>query len=328
MTYKRNSQDQLATARRKLWLYPILGGLAGVAWHAFSASSVVAEVMLGQAGIGLVTGFAIGSVKYGISQRNAGRSARRSRVHHKIQVELNSSEISMVRSELTALRKGLKDYLASKKVESDKIRSSIIDLNNDVARIKERDPREELEPQLKAIADKFGELAGVRNSVRKISRKMARVEGLAQQVAEVEGRLAAKSKAESTVRRGWANWFSKVKGEVDSMWSEVGQQIQHQVETSMKSQVSQRIKAQLSDNNAKTVNLLKRMAKHQESQFNAFESQIGNMSQTIESLNKQILELEAERAEMLAERESKGNVISRKLAKVIQLVPQQRKKVG
>jgi len=106
-----------------------------------------------------------------------------------IQITENQREIWALREEIRQLEGGLHTYLRDKKNEGQRLRDAILDLNHDVTRLKDTSPVDALKPQLETIASKFGELAGVRQVVSRLSSKVRRVEDLAAQVAGAEARV-------------------------------------------------------------------------------------------------------------------------------------------
>lgn len=220
--------------RHRIWSLPMIGGGMWLAARlGISQDSVdLARASLessAAAGVGLLVSFMANVIQDNARRKMAIVSANADRIR---KLELTHTHVEEVRAELICLKQALTDFIQSKQTDTRKIRNSIVDLNNDIARLKDQDPSNELRPQLEAIARKFGELAGVRQVVKTLSSKVRKVESLAAQVYEVEGRI--KHKDADQVPEGWKNWYSRVQREIEAVHSV----IDSQVTTKVKSEVS------------------------------------------------------------------------------------------
>ncbi len=124
-----------------------------------------------------------------------GKSRKQFIAAEQIQITENQREIWALREEIKKLEGGLHVYLRDKKNEGQRLRDAILDLNHDVTKLKDTSPVDALKPQLESIASKFGELAGVRQVVTRLSSKVRRVEDLAAQVASAEARVREAAEA-------------------------------------------------------------------------------------------------------------------------------------
>lgn len=175
----------------RLWSIPVIS--AGAACAAFAARAgqggtprMVVEAMVA-GGLGFLIAAAWTTV-----ETSKGKARKTSlRAEELLETRQSRRDVEALRTEILALEGGLHCYLDAKKQEGVKLRNAIIDLNNDVARLKDESPVQQLKPQLEAIAEKFGELSSVRQAVGKLSIKMRRVEAIGQQVAEAEARISS-----------------------------------------------------------------------------------------------------------------------------------------
>ena len=172
--------------RNRLWSIPALAGVVALLAFAVRGGegyvrAAVETVVAVGIGFLLTAGW---TIVQDLRANLAYRAKRRS-----IELKLHAEAIETLNHNVSIVTSGLKNYLVSKREEGVKVRTSLIDLDSDVVMLKRRDPAAALRPQLSAIADKFGELAGVRAVVANLSSKMKCVEEIANQVREVEQRV-------------------------------------------------------------------------------------------------------------------------------------------
>lgn len=220
----------ILSPRHRIWSLPILLGGAwfgvrlGVGGDSIEMGRIALESCAGL-GLGLLGSLGMNFAQDTRAQQQAAISENQQRIR---KLELSSAKIEELRAELMVLRTTLNTYIDDKRRETDSIRGAIVDLNNDVSRLKDMDPSSELRPQLEMIAAKFGELAGMRQVVRTLSSKVRTVEHLAAQVCEVESRMTA-SNHDGTIPDGWVNWYEKVQREIAEVHDVIGQKVQEQV---------------------------------------------------------------------------------------------------
>ncbi|MCA8938414.1 MAG: hypothetical protein KDB07_01280 [Planctomycetes bacterium] len=225
-----SNKAKLKKERNRVWGWPLAAASVTSIIFVARGGSFGTLPMLTEAALAATGGFLLAVATVMRKEARAGKPVRKNKAKRSVQVELNESDINVLRSELTALRASLKDYIAAKRAEGVKIHGAIVDLNNDVASLKETDPAEKLRPQLQVIAQKFGELSDVRRIVQTLSGKMKRVEALAGQVAEVEARIQKQSKTgDNSAVQGWNNWMGKVRRELSGMWKQVGTELRQDV---------------------------------------------------------------------------------------------------
>jgi|GEM_PF-6583077 len=180
----------LLNARNRFWLLP-LAGAGGVALAQYTQNAgfhLQAGLRVSLAG---GAGF-LAAVTWTLIEDGL-RSRKRKPTTEQLAegIEEQNDQLRTVREGLGELEDRFSEFLAKHEVDSNRLDNSLLDLNHDVATMRNRNPSDELRPQLKAIADKFGELAGVRAVVANLSSKVRKVEGLAGQIKLVEKRIMA-----------------------------------------------------------------------------------------------------------------------------------------
>lgn len=211
--------------RNRLWSLPLLAGASALAVSMARTPDGGGLQTLLEASIATGIAFVLTAAWTVVADWRAGMPRVPSRAEQQAHIEISQRNIEVLRMELRTLEDGLKNYLAAKKAETEKIQGDIKDLNNDVVLLKGKDPVEALRPQLSAIADKFGELAGVRAVVANLSSKVRSVEALAGQVREVEARLTTNPAAPET-----AQFASATTAELDARLAILRQEMRVDIE--------------------------------------------------------------------------------------------------
>lgn len=180
-----------------MWFLPLLGGSAALGMQLLQGSGWTLSLGL-RTSLACGAGF-LAAVTWTLVEDQLRTRKRKPSTNELADGMLEQDEqIRTVRESIGLLEDRFNEFLARRDVDSTRVDNNLLDLTHDVANLRTRNPSDELRPQLKAIADKFGELAGVRAVVANLSSKVRRVEGLADQVKLVERRIlaAAESGAE------------------------------------------------------------------------------------------------------------------------------------
>ncbi len=227
--------DKVLDEKNRLWSLPLLAGFAGLLLFQFRDGSLLSLRTAFEVSVAGGIGFLGAALWTLVQDWKAGLPKTLSRAHQQAKLELQERNLGTLKTELRSLEAGLQDYLAAKKQEGKKVHNTLLDLNNDISLVKAKDPLGQLQPQLKAIADKFGELAGVRAVVANLSSKIRQVESLTQKVQKSDFAFEGDNREDNRETVKIVH-----KASVGAQESQATlQKLQHDMETRFESQLQQ-----------------------------------------------------------------------------------------
>lgn len=228
----------LFNERHRLWTVPLLTSSAALAvFHARVGEGGPMRAAVEMACAGAL-GFLIAAAWSSLDNAKAKARKAPPRVEQVIASAAAKREIDALRHELRAMEQGMTRYLDAKKSEGQTLRNAIIDLNNDVSRLRGESTGQQLKPQLEAIAEKFNELAGVRQAVSKLSMKMRRVEDIALKVTEAEARVQAG--LPEAAHQAQEQAIAALKSELGLLRGELGSELKREMTEVVEQKVAKR----------------------------------------------------------------------------------------
>lgn len=195
--------------RNRLWSIPLLAGTAGAAFFALRGGDGPLMRCVFETVVAAAIGFVLTAAWTLAQDLFARLPFAPSRIRQQEQLDTQQHLLTGVQQELRGLEYGLQEYLTAKKAEGQALNDRILDIENDITLLKDDDPAEELREQLSLIADKFGELAGVRAAVGQLSGKVKFIEDVARQVQETQTSIAEAEKG--------SEWFSAIESQMAAL---------------------------------------------------------------------------------------------------------------
>ncbi|MCK6439489.1 MAG: hypothetical protein L6Q71_04735 [Planctomycetes bacterium] len=284
-----NLLGKLCDDRNRLWSFPLVAALVALAATVVRTGHDPALRVFVEMAVSAGAAFVLTAGWMLVQDLRTGWKKLPSRAEQYAELKVQGGMIAIVHEELRSLEAGLQEYLVAKKTEGLKFRDQIMDLENDVARIKASDPTMALKGQLSLIADKFGELAGVRAMVNKIAGKLDTVEKLARQAEDAHVRLA---------QRGWSaaaddgskpqDWFASIEARIEAVRAEVSAAQKVDVMAEVRAMLDEKVSAGVKEllagmDEAKLAEL---MVSGQDEKFKGIDKRMTKMSKTIDGLQK------------------------------------------